>query len=107
MDCARLLKNQKPGFETQCQSSPEIESISSELQMKELNTPQGIIPKQLKLNTQKITFQNLMNEDFIEQKNPLTKTNKLKISTDQNYLLFGSKEEDYDEIAIIEKQMKK
>lgn len=87
MDCTQLLYKQNKYLGSQWKSSPEIESSRlfkrinkqtekydydeiqdseeniNEIQTKEHSTPQGIISKQIKLNTQKINFQNFMSDD--------------------------------------------
>ena len=66
---------------------------------KDVNTPKAA-SKEFKLNTQKIIFQNFMNDDNNESSYPMSKTNKLKIGTSSNLA-----EDEEDEIALIEKEM--
>lgn len=83
----------------------------SDHQAKDYRSPKNMDHKQFKLNTQKLVFQNFMNEDNIETFYPTSMTNKVK-STKGEYhnpheegTLNGSYEN--DEIDLIEKQMGK
>ena len=59
----KSLRKQHEVFDMGQKEFSEDNEYTTELQTKEISTPQDILPKQMKMNTQKIIFQNFMNEE--------------------------------------------